>query len=315
MSSLDPPNGSNPAAGVSAVSGPGAPPPEPSAPSTTGPGSRHASPVLPATVLPTIEGPPAPAPQGPRDYVYDPYWHGPPRSERTVRRDQRRQRLTLFMALSALLTALGTVGAIAWGVVHWRHLLTDDGPAASADEEPTRSAGLPATTDDEPDQDEPAEVDVRRDTETQLRGAIEVVDVGVEAGSLEDVLAFHYQVAESKGQTLVVMTTGRKCAPCHGVDDALSHPLMQEALEGIRIVRVDLEVFGDELEALKMPRNLYPAFFLLGDDVRPIDAIHGGEWDEDVAENIAPVLGAFVTGEYKQRRYPDWSPTTTSIPL
>ena len=219
------------------------------------------------------------------------------------------------MALSALLTALGTVGAIAWGVVHWRHLLTDDGRTDSADEEPTRSAGLPALADDDPDRDEPADVDVRRDTETQLRGAIEVVDVGLEAGSLEDVLAFHYQVAESKGQTLVVMTTGRKCAPCHGVDDALSHPLMQEALKGIRIVRVDLEVFGDELETLKMPRNLYPAFFLLGSDIRPIDAIHGGEWDEDVAENIAPVLGAFVKGDYKKRRYPDWSPTTTSIPL
>jgi hypothetical protein len=81
------------------------------------------------------------------------------------------------------------------------------------------------------------------------------------------------------------------------------------------LVRVDLNVFGDELKQLRMPTNLYPAFFLLGPDNRPIDAVHGGEWDDDVAENIAPVLGAFVRGEYKKRRHPEWSPTTTSVPL
>lgn len=284
MSSPDPPNGSNPDAGVPAVSGPGAPPPGDDSP------------------------------------IYDPYWTdpswmGPPQSERTVRRDRRRQRLTLLVAFTALAMALGTVGTVAWGVMHWRHLLDDDGAAAAAEEETTKRAGLPSTPDAADEDDEPTEIDVRRDTETQLRGGIEVVDLGLESSSLEEVLAFHYQVAESKGQKLLVMTTGRQCAPCHGLDDALSHPLMQEAMENVRLVRVDLDVFGDELEALHMPRNLYPAFFLVGEDVRPIDAIHGGEWDEDIAENIAPVLGAFVRGEHKQRRYPDWSPTTTSIPL
>jgi hypothetical protein len=251
--------------------------------------------------------------QGP---IYDPYWAGAPRSERTAKRDRRRQRLALFVAFSALVTALGTVGAITWGVFHWRHLLDDDGVASTDEQDTTRRAGLPTSSNDEPDEDDPPEVDdVRRDTETQLRGVIEVVDVGLQASSLEEVLSFHYQVAESKGQRLLVMTTGRRCAPCQGVDDALSHPLMQKALDNVRLVRVDLDVFGDELEALHMPRNLYPAFFLLGEDIRPIDGIHGGEWDEDIAENIAPVLGAFVDGKYRRRRYPDWSPTTTSIPL
>ena len=42
-------------------------------------------------------------------------------------------------------------------------------------------------------------------------------------------------------------------------------------------------------------------------DLFPQDAIDGGEWDADVPENIAPVLGAFVRGTYKTRREP-WKP-------
>ena len=91
--------------------------------------------------------------------------------------------------------------------------------------------------------------------------------------------------------------------------------LMQQALRDVRLVRVDLEVFREELERLRIPTRLYPGFFMIGPDTRPVDAIHGGEWDEDVAENIAPVLGSFVRGQYTERRHAEWSPTTTSVPL
>lgn len=226
----------------------------------------------------------------------------------------------LVVALSALATALCAVGLLVWGAYHWRTLLDRDEAAASEDDGGTKSAGLPAKDEaaaeprkDERDKPDPA--DVLQDTETQLRGAVEVVDVGVSSGTLIDVIETHAAIAEDKGQALLVMTTGRRCTPCVGVDDALSHPLMQAALRDVRLVRVDLDVFGEELKQLKMPTNLYPAFFLLGPDHRPIDAIHGGEWDDDVAENIAPVLGAFIRGEYKKRRHPEWSPTTTSVPL
>ena len=34
------------------------------------------------------------------------------------------------------------------------------------------------------------------------------------------------------------------------------------------------------------------------------DGINGGEWDDDIAINIAPVLGPFVRGTYAKRRSP-----------
>ena len=56
--------------------------------------------------------------------------------------------------------------------------------------------------------------------------------------------------------------------------------------------------------------QLGPAVAIDRAAVRIVDEmtrIHGGEWDDDIPPNIAPVLGAFVRGKYGTRRYP-WQP-------
>ena len=81
---------------------------------------------------------------------------------------------------------------------------------------------------------------------------------------------------------------------------------MQDALRGVRLVRIDLRVFQQELLTLQLPARLYPAFLLLDESIRPRDGIHGGEWGEDIAANIAPVLDAFLRGTYRRRKHPQW---------
>ena len=82
---------------------------------------------------------------------------------------------------------------------------------------------------------------------------------------------------------------------------------MQTALTKVRLVRVDIEVFRDDLEAMKVPRKYIPGFYLLSLDLTPRDGINGGEWEEDIPPNIAPVLGAFVRGKYTARKQV-WQP-------
>jgi hypothetical protein len=98
------------------------------------------------------------------------------------------------------------------------------------------------------------------------------------------------------------MTTTARCEPCAGVAKSLADPQMQTALAKMRLVRVDIAVFRDDLEALRVPYDAIPGFFLLGVDLAPRDGINGGEWGEDIAPNIAPVLGAFVRGKYSERK-------------
>lgn len=237
--------------------------------------------------------------------------------------ERRRQRLTLFVAIASMLTTLSAVGVAGWGLYHWRHLLLSPNAQDGGDEDATtKQTGLPtdatqdAERDDADDSDDAAKAPaVPDDTKVKQRGRIEVVDIGLSATRLESALQAQSELARAKGQILVVMTSGSDCGPCRGVEASLDDPLMQHALAGVRLVRVELKVFKEEVAELKMPTNLYPAFFLLGPDMIPRDGVHGGEWDEDVAKNIAPVLGAFVRGEYKKRRHQDWSPTTGSIAL
>jgi hypothetical protein len=253
--------------------------------------------------------------------IYDPYLAAAvEQGMRAAKQERGRQKLLLWVAVSALVTALGAVGILVWGAYHWRQLLDrQEDLAADEDDSTTKRTGLAPSSDDKDDEDSDAAARARAEgvpetTTATPHGGIEVVDLGLTSQNLRAALADQQAQARTKSQTVLVMLTGRRCTPCRGVDAALESPMVQDALRGVRLVRVDLNVFQDELKAMRVPTNVYPAFFLLGTDARPIDGIHGGEWDEDTAANIAPVLGAFVHGTYKKRRH-NWSPTTTAIPI
>ncbi|HWZ91747.1 MAG TPA: DUF4190 domain-containing protein [Polyangiaceae bacterium] len=138
-------------------------------------------------------------------------------------------------------------------------------------------------------------------TEVTAIGGVTVADI---AGDFAAELDKQHHAADAAGETLVLWVVVRDCKPCDGVAAALTNPLSQKALSKVRFVRVDRDEFQVELERLGVPTEKIPGFALLDarDHVR--DFIHGGEWDADIAANIAPVLGKFVHGGYRQRRHP-----------
>ena len=92
------------------------------------------------------------------------------------------------------------------------------------------------------------------------------------------------------------------CKPCDGVAAALTSKDAQKALARVRLVRVDRDDFQPELDRLGIPTEKIPGFALLDARGHARDFIHGGEWDADIAANIAPVLGKFAHGGYTKRR-------------
>lgn len=229
----------------------------------------------------------------------------------------RRGRLAVALATLSLMLVTSLVGVFGYGFYRYRSLLEVTPVAEEADEPKTRRAVEREEEDDERvdgASPEPSP-DVPRRTEMLREGVLSVVDVGLDAPPLDQVLREQREIAEEEGQTVLVMLTGQRCEPCRGFDDALADPRMQTALASVRLVRVDLNVFAEEVERMAFPSRLYPSFLLLGPDLRPVDAIHGGEWDADIAENIAPILGSFVQGTYLERRHPDFPRTTTATPM
>jgi hypothetical protein len=236
-------------------------------------------------------------------------WYARQQTARAGGRREGHVVATLAMVLGVALTMTwgGALSYLAWT----RHNRA----------EPVAAAGVPAlvtlppvapprAAPSAPRRREPV-LSAPQHTKVERAGQITVVDVGVETPSLSEELARQRAEASADGETVLVMTTSGDCAPCRGVDASLRDPLMQTALAHVRLVRVDLYVFNEDLDALKMPHDHYPGFFLLSLDLLPRDGIDGGEWGDDIAPNIAPVLGAFMRGKLAQRKEA-WKPVTGS---
>jgi hypothetical protein len=78
--------------------------------------------------------------------------------------------------------------------------------------------------------------------------------------------------------------------------------MMQRALADVTLVRVDVDAFEDDLHAMRVETQSVPWFYKLDDSGRPTDAINADEWDENIPENMAPVLAKFVRGTLAARR-------------
>jgi hypothetical protein len=138
-------------------------------------------------------------------------------------------------------------------------------------------------------------------------GALEVVLVGPTVRSLRDELRRQHDLAGERGQVLLLFVTVADCAPCDDTYRALSAPRLQASLAGSRLVSVSADQFAIELARMGVPVSAFPGFALVGPEGRVVDYVNGGEWDEDIPENIAPVLKSFVDGTYGQRRE-RWQP-------
>lgn len=117
--------------------------------------------------------------------------------------------------------------------------------------------------------------------------------------------------AHSGGRPLLLQTSAAWCRPCQEIETSLSDPRMQRALGSVTLVKVDLDSFKEDLEALRIKTDSLPWFYKLNDQLRPIDAISAGEWDDNVPANMAPIFDAFLHGKPFKRREP--SPTRSEL--
>ena len=138
----------------------------------------------------------------------------------------------------------------------------------------------------------------------QRFGGIVVVDVAPDVPSLDDELDHQRTLADVSGQRILLWLVVSDCKPCKAVEATLSSHDVQNALGRTRLVRLNAGDFGSELARVGLPTDAFPGFALLGPNGHASDYLHGGEWDADLPQNIAPVLKSFVDGTYMHRRNP-----------
>ena len=135
-------------------------------------------------------------------------------------------------------------------------------------------------------------------------GKVTLVDPAPGVSTLDTLLREERARADAEHEKLLVWLSSPELAPCNGVSVALRDARLQKALAGVRILRLDVNEYYVELARLGYPVKVLPGFVLPSPEGRPLDSVSGGEWDADIPENIAPVLGNFIQGRYTRRRNP-----------
>lgn len=133
--------------------------------------------------------------------------------------------------------------------------------------------------------------------------AVRVVRVSSRA-PLAELLRAQASAASATGDRLLVVTSRAGCPACVRFFQALDQGPLREALTDVVVLRVDASRYGPEFAALGLDSYVLPAFFLLDGEGRARDGITSAEWGDDVATNIAPVVGSFAHERYTNRRAP-----------
>jgi hypothetical protein len=140
-------------------------------------------------------------------------------------------------------------------------------------------------------------------------GSVTLVDLPATNRPLVNELHGQQAKATAAREKLVLFVVTGNCRPCMSVAAVLGDPKMQAALDHTRLVRVNAHDMPEDLHAIGAATETIPGFYLLGPSQRVADGITGAEWDDDTADNIAPVMRAFLRGVYTKRRRPHepWS--------
>lgn len=120
----------------------------------------------------------------------------------------------------------------------------------------------------------------------------------------QELLIEEIKKGDDLGLTPVVEFGAIWCLPCRLVDVSLKHPKMQDAFKGVYLIRVDIEIWEDELQEAHFPIQSVPAFFATSLDGKPTGAVQfgansgdlnskAGELNNAFAENAAPGFKAF----------------------
>jgi hypothetical protein len=200
--------------------------------------------------------------------------------------------------LNVCLTVIGVAVGITYLAGAEATSTTRSAPATTAPHWGAPSVA-PRAAKPQPKAAPPARASREAETSVTTLGEITLADV---SGDLEAELDKQRKLAAAAGETLVLWLVVPSCKPCDGVAAALTSKELQKSLAKVRLVRVDRDDFQPELERLGIPTEKIPGFALLDGRMHARDFIHGGEWDADIAANIAPVLGKFAHGGYLKRR-------------
>lgn len=154
---------------------------------------------------------------------------------------------------------------------------------------------LPPPTESLPD----PESTFAANTSTELIGFTQV-RLHPKDGELSEMLATEAEKATKEGLLPIVEFDADWCPPCQAISKYLDaeNALMLNAYDGTYIIKLDVDEWGWEDGKIgDFTVEAIPVYFKLDGQGKPTgEMIDGGAWNEDIPENIAPVMDDFFHG-------------------
>lgn len=98
----------------------------------------------------------------------------------------------------------------------------------------------------------------------------------------------------AQGRTPVLYFYADWCGPCRRFRETLPDELLKAALAQATLIKVNVDEDAQGL-AGRYGVQAVPTFVKLNARLEPVASISGDKWEEDVPENIAPVMQQLVT--------------------
>jgi len=157
-------------------------------------------------------------------------------------------------------------------------------PAASPERLPTVDTAAPPS---EPAPPEPLPTEAT----TPTAEVATIIEIDVQAGPLAEQLTVIAARAKKEGRVAAVELWAGWCAPCKKLDKLIAAGTVTNALRGAILVRVDVDMFDDELNELGFRAPQIPSFYRVDGRGKPIGKpLAGGDWGERDAAYIDAAL-------------------------
>lgn len=124
---------------------------------------------------------------------------------------------------------------------------------------------------------------------------VTIMEIDVQAGPLGDQLAAIAARAKAQDRVATVELWAGWCAPCKKLDKLLGAGAVTEALRGTILIRVDVDMFDDELTQLGFTAPQIPSMYRIDGRGKPVGKpLSGADWAQRSEAQIAAALRAFL---------------------
>lgn len=130
-----------------------------------------------------------------------------------------------------------------------------------------------------------------------VAATVRLVDVDPDNGSLHEQIIAAAAQAKADGRSVAVELWAGWCPPCKKLDKLLSTGPVAAAVANAVLIRVDTDVFNDELNKLGFDAPQIPSLYRIDERGKPKGkALSGAKWSRESETNIAAQLAAFLQG-------------------